>query len=139
MYRLSIVILFNFLFSISSFNQSSVFSKVFNVVNGNEYGSELLLLGNNNYLLECRGVIDPQLDYSPKVDYLIIVDSLLNISSFYNFGEHFFIAPVKPNCIALDTVYIFGSVQSVLPHVWRIFKFNTLGDSLEIIIFLPKV
>ncbi len=119
----------------NGFSQSSVFSRVYDVVNGNEYGTELLILENNNYLLECGGVIHPHLENSLYVDFLITVDSFFNISSFYNFGEHLFIAPAKPNCKANDTVYIFGSDQSVLPHVWRIIKFNTSGDSLGIIEF----
>ncbi len=135
MHRLLISIVLYFLFSVNGFSQSSVFSRVYDVVNGNEYGSELLLLGNNNYLLECGGVIHPHLENSLYVDFLITVDSFFNISSFYNFGEHLFIAPAKPNCKANDTVYIFGSDQSVLPHVWRIIKFNTSGDSLGIIEF----
>lgn len=135
MCRLLIFIIFNFFILSRGYSQPSVFSRVYDVVNGNETGTELLILENNNYLLECKGVIDPQLEYSPHVDYLITVDSFFNISSFYNFGENLFIAPAKPNCIANDTVYIFGSDQSVLPHVWRIFKFNTSGDSLGIIEF----
>lgn len=133
MTRFYFIFLFFLLLSTCTIGQNSVFSRVFDTINGNETGKGLSLLSNKRYSIRSSGVLNPHSPEYKFIDYLLLIDSVGEKINFYNYYENFNAAPKQPDRTYYDTVYIFGANQSVLPHTWRIFKFNTSGDSLGII------
>jgi hypothetical protein len=119
------------IFSVPISGQTT-FSKVYNTVNGNEYGSNLKIIKDKYFVIN-RAVIDPLEQISPYVDLLSVVNQKGDLTSYYNFWEETWIAPTKPFCQSNDTFYIFGHDWLEDSSLWKVFKFNTSGDSLQLL------
>ena len=113
-------------------SQSTTFSKVFNKLNGNEYGSELEIT-DDGYLLFCRGIVftSDSTYYAP--DYMLKVDTELIEINFYEYKNLFFCtmdAVSKSN----DSLFFLGNDMETY-NKWLLYKLDRAGDSLDLIIF----
>lgn len=126
----SIFITFSAQFALS---QSTTFSKVIDRINGNEFGDELLLM-KDRYVIQCRGVIDPQIEDSKFIDYLLVLHLSKDEIGFMNFWEYLWSGSSNPFCTINDTIYLFGDSKSI-PYFWNIYTFNIDGESLDILLY----
>ena len=108
------------------------YGRVYNILDGNEYITELLYK-NNKFFILGKGVWDPQNHFSKEADYITILDENKDIQYTKFFVDKFFWAPNNVLLDINDTIYLLGF------DVWdtlglgkiMIYKTNLQGDSLD--------
>ena len=121
-----VVILFGA--STACFSQN-YYSKVYNFLNGNEYGVGLQLK-KDTLLINAIGICDPGTINSRGCFYLLSVTGANSI--YYNFDNRFDFAPAICSSIQNDTIFVFGVDYSGYPDSSKlvVFKTNFNADSL---------
>ncbi len=128
-------ILFLFL-SILCFSQTN-YSRVFNYLNGNEYGVGLQLKRDSTFI-HAIGICDPGTSNSRSCHHLLSVNGQ-TIKTFMFDGRIKF-ASARPSVVNQDTIYIFGVDYRNHPNtnVLVMFKTNFNADSLGQLTHLIK-
>ncbi|MBK7096342.1 MAG: T9SS type A sorting domain-containing protein [Saprospiraceae bacterium] len=127
---------FIFLFSSFCFSQN-YYSKVYNFLNGNEYGTKLRIRKDTVFIMAI-GICDPGTDQSRSCHYLISVTE--DKVKTYMFDNRLKIAPANGSFIQNDTIFIFGIDYRDHPATNKIvvMKTNFNADSLGQLTYLIK-
>lgn len=121
------------LFSIDLTSQNG-YSKVFNFLNGNEYGTDINLKNDTIFILS-TGICDPGTQNSRGCDYVL---SLFNDDTkSYLFNGRIDFVPTHPSSMHNDTIFAYGVDYRNLSSKYDlvVFKTNINADSLGQIIY----
>jgi hypothetical protein len=132
MRRIFIIILFNFCIILLSHTQTT-FSKVYNIINGNEYGS-WVIPSVKKVLILGRGICNPLSSNSVKCTYFLSIEGeLINYDTFTD--NSFVMAPSFATSIQNDTIFVFGTDYRSFPYKFIVYKTNIERDSLGKIVY----
>lgn len=127
--RLFIFLFLLILIQNNSHSQTN-YSKLYNLVNGNEFFSNIKKV-NNNFLILGGGIVDPHLDNSKENSFLSIISQdgsikyIKHYNDIINWGTGNVIASDK------DTLYIIGEDRYKIPYNFIVLKSTIQGDSLD--------
>ena len=116
--------------SISTFGQNA-YSKVFNILNGNEYGVDINLK-NENILVLAVGICDPGLPTRTGCSYSLSFENKNVLSDTFK-DNRFILVPNNTTSVQNDTIFIFGVDFRNFPYNFVVYKTNISGDSLGMI------
>lgn len=132
MRRIFTIIIFNFCIILLSHTQTT-FSKVYNIVNGNEYGS-YVIPNVKKVLILGRGICNPLSSNSVKCTYFLSLEGeSINYDTFTD--NSFVMAPSCATSIQNDTIFVFGTDYRSFPYKFIVYKTNIEGDSLGNIVY----
>lgn len=113
---------------------SQPLSRVYNIINGNEFGTEILV-GDEGYFVLTKGICDPGSGHSKLcLPFLSLNNNGENNNNFI-FVNRMRVSSPRQLQIINDTIYVFGYNDFVVPWEWIIFKTNMKGDSLGKIVY----
>jgi hypothetical protein len=116
--------------SFSTFSQNT-YSKVYNIINGNEYGVEINYK-NNKQLIIAIGICDPDEIYFNKCTYFLSSENtFIKFDTFKN--QRFHPGPGFATSVQNDTIFVFGTDFRYFPYNFVVYKTNISGDSLGMI------
>ena len=113
---------------------SQSLSRVYNLMNGNEFGTEILV-GDDGYFVFTKGICDPGSGDSKRCASMLSLTSSGNIRNRTCFIDNFNYSSLHPLQNINDTIYIFGFNDYKVPWDWIIYKTNMNGDSLGKLIY----
>jgi len=119
-----------FLFQIGMAAQSNTYSRVYDLVNGNELFINIKSISDDQYMVLGGGIVDPHLDDHKEICYILIIDHDGDIDYFKGFLNK--VHWTKFNYIQNigDTIVLFGNNFYEVPHSLDLYITNTQGDSL---------
>lgn len=116
----------------------TTYSKVYNIVNGNEYGTEIRLFDNIQLVLG-RGICDPGSDISAACSYILYNSEINNSQNYLVFKEdQLYFASEKAIAIQNDTIFLFASDYRLNHKDFVVYKTNLEGDSLGVFTYHPE-
>lgn len=125
--------IFILLFSCHSiYSQSTYLSRLYNLINGNEYGTEVLVTDNGYFLLS-NGICDPGTGNSTACIAINFIDKFGEIVKRNLYINRFRFCPGNTFQLINDTICVCGYNEFVIPRKWAIHKYNFENDSVGII------
>jgi hypothetical protein len=109
----------------------TTFSRLFNIVNGSEYGTDVLLKDDHYYLFS-RCYYDTNNIYA---DYLVKLNNEFEIEKFRTFDIDFWYTSKTPIFLE-DTLFILGDKHTTDESLWKIIKYDDQCDSLGLLSFI---
>lgn len=116
--------------SLSTFGQTT-YSKVFNIINGNEYGFDISIQ-NEHILALGRGICDPETPSFNKCTYLLTLEPVPIVKDTFK-DNRFILVPDNTTSVQNDTIFVFGTDFRYFPYNFVVYKTNISGDSLGMI------
>lgn len=118
------------------FSQTN-YSKVFNYINGNEYGIGIQTK-KDTIFIQATGVCDPGTSNSRGCYYML--SFIEDNKKTYILDRRSSFASARPSVVSNDTIYTFGVDYRNLPDIYtlKVFKMNFNADSLGQITYLIK-
>ncbi len=118
------------------FSQTN-YSRVYNYLNGNEYGVELNLK-KDTIFIQATGICDPGTTNSRGCYYFLTLTG--ENKKPYLLDRRSSFASARPSFIHNDTIYTFGVDYRNLPgkYTLMVFKMNFNADSLNLLTYLIK-
>jgi len=129
MKKILIIVFVSLLSLIEVFSQNTQFSYVYNIINGNEYGTRLLSVEEGYFLLSI-GICDPNTTSDKKCCTTISINHQGEIEKTKTFVDRYKFAPSRSLHKVKDTVFIFGTNFWKTPYEWKVYETNFEGDSL---------
>ncbi len=114
--------------------QSKQKSMLYDLINGNEYGAELLL-DKKGYFLLTNGICDPGTGNSKGCTSTLSLDKNGTILNFHTFVNWFKFASERALQKINDTIVVLGEDSTIYPNKWNVYKTNFEGDSIDLIKF----
>ncbi len=113
--------------------KSQPLSRFYNNINGNEFGSNVVIKDENRYLITTFGICDPGTGNSKKCRTFLALNSKDEIVKVRKFINWFKFAESVNLQITNDTIYAFGINEEIWGEKtsWNIYKTNFRGDSLD--------
>ena len=124
-YLLTFVLLIHLFGNISS----QALSRVYNLINGNEYGTETLV-DDKGYFVLTNGICDPGTGESKACTSILSLKKSGEVINQFIFKNRLRFCANTPIQVINDTIYIFGYNEFIVPWEWIIYKTNMNGDSL---------
>jgi hypothetical protein len=128
----SILVFFYLLIYTLLYSQPIYTSKVYNMINGNEYGTEVMVT-NDGYLQLTNGICDPGTGISKACIALNLIGNSGKIIKNNFFKNRFRFCGSSTLQTNVDTICIFGYNEFTIPWEWKIYKFSFENDSIGII------
>ncbi len=108
---------------------SQALSRVYNLINGNEYGTEIFV-GDKGYFVLTNGICDSGTGDSKACTSMISLNKSGDVINQFIFKNRLRFCANTPIQVINDTIYIFGYNEFIVPWDWIIYKTNMNGDSL---------
>ncbi len=116
----------------SIYSQSTYLSRFYNIINGNEYGTEVMLT-KEGYFLLTNGICDPGTGASKACIAVNLINNTGEIVKRNHYIDRFRFCPGNTFQVIKDTICVCGYNEFVSPRKWAIHKYNFENDSIGII------
>ncbi len=116
----------------------TTYSKVYNIINGNEYGSLIKMFGGTQFILG-DGICDPLTPNLVPCGFFLMINETENQYKTVVFGDNR-LSFASHNAFAMsnDTFYIFAADFRTIDNDFVVYKTNLAGDSLGVLIYHPE-
>lgn len=113
-------------------SQSDYLSKVYNLINGNEYGTEVMVTADSYFLLT-NGICDPGTGNSKACRAVRFLNSSGEVIKSNLYINRFRFCPGNTFLLINDTICVCGYNDFTNPREWAIHKYNMQNDSIGIV------